>query len=58
MEYTLAYTALMNSYPGYAGLEVSEGSALTSRLVVAWRNRREQRITFADFSARWIRENS
>jgi hypothetical protein len=37
---------------------VSEGSALTSRLVVAWRNREVQGITFADFSARWIREHS
>lgn len=58
MDYTLAFTALLNSWPGYRQLEASEGSALTSKLVVAWRNRRTQGVTFADFSAQWIREHS
>lgn len=58
MEYTLAFTALLNGMPGFAETEVGKGDAMVSRLVIAWRNRKEQGITFKDFSDQWIKANS
>lgn len=58
MEYSLAFTMLLERMPGFRELEVSKSDPLVSKLVVAWRNRKQQGITFADFSAQWIRERS
>jgi hypothetical protein len=58
MEYTLAFTALLNGMPGFAETEAGKGDAMVSQLVIAWRNRKVQGITFADFSSQWIRDHS
>jgi len=58
MDYTLAFTALLNGMPGFAQTEAGKGDAMVSRLVIAWRNRKVQGITFGDFADQWIKEQS
>jgi hypothetical protein len=58
MDYSLAFTALLNGMPGFGQMPASKGHELTSQLVVAWRNRKVQGISFKDFAGQWIAARS